>query len=105
MYLEYLCSNVTYGLARLCGRATVDFRGLVPFLGAVLGPDLGCSRSLLIVVAEVDCPIDKLFATIEALISTPLDARGRFERRLALVAFGGTTIPKKVSVERLHTDL
>jgi hypothetical protein len=83
----------------------VDFRGLVPFLGAILGPNLGCGRSLSIVIAKVDCPIDKLFAAAEALISTPLDARGRFKRRLALVAFSGTTTPKKVSVERLHIDL
>jgi hypothetical protein len=83
----------------------MDFRGLVPFLGTILGPDLGYGKSLLIVVAKVDCLIDKLFATAEALVSTPLDARGRFERRLALVAFGGTTTPKKVSIEHLHTDL
>ena len=36
----------------------MDFRGLVPSLGAILGPNLGCNRSLLIVVAKVDYPID-----------------------------------------------
>ena len=59
----------------------------------------------MIVVAEVDCPIDKLFAAAEALVSTPLDAGGRFERRLALVAFSSTTTSKKGSIERLCIDL
>ena len=59
----------------------------------------------MIVVAEVDCPIDKLFAAAEALVSTPLDAGGQFERRLALVAFSGTTTQKKVSIERVYIDL
>ena len=66
---------------------------------------MGCGKSLLIIVAKVDCPIDKLFAAAEALVSTPLDARGRFKRQLALVAFSGTITLKKVSIERLHTDL
>ena len=52
-------------------------------------------------MAKVDCPIDKLFATIEALVLTPLDTRRRFKRRLTLVAFSGTTILKKVSIECL----
>ena len=86
-------------------RAIIDFGGLVPFLGAILRPDLGCSRSLSIVVAEIDCPIDELFAAAKAFVSTALNAGGRFKRRLALVAFSGTTTPKKVNIKRLHTDL
>ena len=102
--------GVTFGAAFKApradaGQATVNFKGLIPFLGAILGPNSGCGRSLSIVVAEVDCPIDELFAAVEALVLTPFDARGRFKRWLTLAAFSGTTILKKVSIERLYINL
>lgn len=57
-------------------QATVDFKGLIPFLGAILGRDLGCGRSLLIIIDEVNCLIEELFVAAKALVSTPLDAGG-----------------------------